>query len=64
MNALLIAETVSALDAALSYLINAPYTTEVNYAERKEVLMKLSASRGGLSFHLKQIKVEVETVLD
>ena len=60
MNALLLAETVSAIDAALTYLLNVPYTTNAEYTARREVLMKLAGSKGGLTYELKQVKVEVE----
>ena len=59
MNASQIAEAVSAIDAALSYLLNVPYTTNAEYTARREVLMKLAGSKGGLTYELKQIKVEV-----
>jgi hypothetical protein len=61
MNASLLADTVSALDAAVSYLINEPYRSDCDHGARKEVLMNMSLVKGRLSYHLKQIKVEVET---
>ena len=59
MNTSHIAETVSAIDAATTYLINAPYTTNTDYAARREVLMKLGESKGALSYALQKITVEV-----